>query len=191
MKKSNRIKVQLPSLTTRDEAEAAMRDLAISANMIRYLTAERDAEVLAINQRFETDLAKSQQQLASLTDALRVWAETHPEEFPKGRKSIDLTSGVLGFRTGTPKLALLSRAWNWDKVLHAIKLRAFNFIRTKEEVDKEAILAFVAAGPETPAELEAKICRPLGVKVVQEESFYIDPALTETESRQSQPAEAA
>lgn len=189
--KNKRIKIQLPNLATRADAEAAMCDLAISANILRFLTAERDAKVLAINEEYESDLGKANAQLASLTDALRVWAETNPGEFQKGRKSIDFLSGILGFRTGTPKLALLSRAWNWDKVLDAIKLRAFAFIRTKEEVDKEAILAFVSAGPEPAAELEAKILRPIGVKIVQGESFFIEPALTETDARQTQTSEAA
>lgn len=189
--KKTRIKIQLPSLASRDDAEAAMRDLAIDANIIRGLTAERDDEVLAINRKYEAELAKAQRRIDALSDALRVWAETHPAEFPKDRKSIQFLSGLLGFRTGTPKLSLTSRAWSWEKVLEAIKLRAFNFVRTKEEVDKEAILAFVNAGPEPAAELEQKILRPIGLKITQGESFYIEPALTETPSRQSQPAQAA
>lgn len=183
-----RIKVSLPILTTRDDAEAAMNDLALAVNNQRKLTARRDAEVLAINTRYESPMGELSQSIKEKTDTLRAWADANPEQFPKGRKSLDLVSGTLGFRTGTPKLQLLSRAWNWEKVLDAIQLRGFQFVRTKAEVDKEAILGFVSAGPEPPAELEATVLRPIGVKIVQDESFFIEPNLTALETRQTSEA---
>ena len=50
------------------------------------------------------------------------------------------------------------------------------FIRVKEEVDKEGLLA---------ADLPAESLRPLGLQVIQEESFYITPRLTDTPLRQA------
>lgn len=179
MKKS-RIKVALPTIASREEAEAVMNELACVANNQRRITAQRDAAVLAINQRFESPLAECDQALAAKTDALRVWAETNPDQFPKGRKSIEFVSGVLGFRTGTPKLALLSRAWNWEKVCEKVQHYLPNFIRSKPEVDKEAIIA-------QRAEIECVLPK-CGVKVVQGESFFVEPKLTEVESRQTQEA---
>lgn len=44
-------------------------------------------------------------------------------------------------------------------------------MRTKEEVDKERILAQAAA--ETCFD-----CGYMGMKIVQDESFYVEPALT-------------
>lgn len=105
----SRIKIKLPSLATREEAEAMMTSLAASVNAKRSVTAERDSRVLRINKEYESGLATLDLAISAKTDALRVWAESHPEEFAKGRKSIDMVSGLLGFRTGTPKLNLLSR----------------------------------------------------------------------------------
>ena len=177
--KTNHIKIQLPTLTTRDEAERAMTDLAQAANNQRKLIAKRDGEILKLNEQYEAPLSTLNQQLSTLSDSLRCWAEANPDQFPKDRKSIPMTSGTLGFRTGTPKLALLSRAWSWEKVIWAILDRGYNFIRVKQEVDKEAILAFVAAGPEPAAELEAKILKPIGLQIRQDETFFIEPDLTQ------------
>ena len=174
-----RIKVPLPEIKTRDEAEAVMTELAVWVNHQRKLTARRDAKVLAINQEFEAGLTECAENLAAKTDLLRAWAETNPEQFPKGLKSIKLANGTLGFRTGTPKLALLSRAWNWDKVLDKVQSLIPAFIRTKKEVDKEAILGHERT------EVLINSLTGCGLKIVQDESFFIEPALTETEARQS------
>lgn len=178
--KNKRIKIQLPNINTREEAEAVMHDIAAIANNQRRITADRDAEVLNINERYEASLTQCAEELQQKTDALRVWAETNPDQFPKGRKSIDFVSGVLGFRTGTPKLALTSRAFTWDKVLELLKTRWTHFIRSKQEVDKDAILTAAAAQKVNTQQLAA-----LGLKVVQDESFFIDPKLTEVETRQT------
>jgi phage host-nuclease inhibitor protein Gam len=171
-----RIKIKLPTITTRDEAEAVMNDLAWHTINQRKLTNQRDAEVLAINKKYEASLAACDEAIKEKSEALRAWAEATPDVFPKGRKSLDLVSGTLGFRTGTPKLALLSRAWNWDKVLAALRVGAVKYIRRKEEVDKDAILG---------ANLPATAWQPFGVKIVQEESFFVEPKLTDQEARQT------
>lgn len=176
-----RIKVPLaPAITinSRAEAEQTMNSLAASVSAKRKLAAEMDAKILAIQKSYETGFDVLNKAIEARTDALRVWADTNPEQFPKGRKSIEFVSGLLGFRTGTPKLALLNRSWTWDKVLATLKVKtAFSgFVRHKEEVDKEKILAQHAA--KQFAELDT-----IGCKVVQEESFFVEPNLTDTEAK--------
>lgn len=166
----NRIKTPLLTLTTRDEAEAVMNELALAANNRRKFTAGMDKRLLEVKAEFEPIFSEIDAAIAQKSDALRVWAESHPEEFGK-KKSIDFLSGTLGFRTGTPKLALLNRSWNWAKVLEAALVYLPNFIRQKPELDKEQIIA-------QREELEPVFHR-VGVKVVQEESFYIEPKLTD------------
>lgn len=183
-----RIKIALPTVATRDEAEAVMNELALVANNKRKIIAARDAAVLAINERFESGLAQCDEELAAKTDALRVWAESNPDQFPKDRKSLALLSGTLGFRTGTPKLATLSRAFTWAKVLTLILSRKMRrLVRTKVEVDKEAVLARCGT-VKAPTRFQSKVLPALGMKLVQEESFFVEPELTEMETRQTQAA---
>jgi phage host-nuclease inhibitor protein Gam len=188
MKNTKRIKVTLPLLTTRDDAEFALSELAIAVNQQRKITADRDAAVLAINQRVEGPLGDLDQVIKQHTDALRAWAEANPDQFPRDRKSIIMTSGTLGFRTGTPKLALISRAFTWEKVLDCIKASKWawaGFIRTKEEVDKDAILGTHSQVEDKTA--HAADLRSIGLKVVQDETFFVDPDLTKLQTRQTVP----
>jgi phage host-nuclease inhibitor protein Gam len=181
--KKTRIKQTLTILRSRDEAEGCMHDLAAAVNNQRKLSARRDAEVLVINRKYEASLAQCASFIAARTDQLRAWAEANPDEFPKGRKSIDFVTGILGFRRGTPKLALLSRAWTWEKVLAQLKKLCWShFVRVKEEVDKDSILSAYSNPDNIPAYLDEDFKR-FGVKVVQDESFFIEPNLTEPETR--------
>jgi len=174
---TKRIKLTLKPLPTRDAAEAAMTDLATFANEQRVLIARRDQHVLDVNERYATQLADLDNEITVLTQRLKDWAESNPDAFPKGRKSIDFAAGVLGFRTGTPKLKLLSRAWTWDKVLAAALSTFPNFIRSKPELDKEALIA--------QREELVDLLPLIGVKVDQDESFYVEPALTNTDCKQT------
>ncbi len=171
-----RIKVNLPLIATRTEAESVMNDLSLTANNRRKLAARMDAAVLKIQDEVAPGLAECDADIKTKSDALRAWAESNPTEFGK-KKSIEFLAGTLGFRTGTPKLALLSRAWNWDKVLEALKARPLfkSFIRTKEEVDKEALITAY-----TIAKADLSV---IGAKVVQDESFFVEPNLTDAEAK--------
>jgi len=182
--KPMRIKVALPMIKSREEAEATMTELALAANEQRTLSAERDGMILGINDKFEAELAECAEVLKERTDALRAWAEATPDIFPKDCKSLRLTSGTMGFRSGTPKVALFSRAFNWDKCLALFRASGWGraFIRTKEEVDKEGILAMCRKVKNE--ERVANLLKRRGLKITQEESFYIEPDLTAVESRQ-------
>ncbi len=175
----SRIKVKLPTIATRDEAEAVMNELALTANNLRKIIAGRDAAVLRVNESYAKDIAACEESISGKTDVLRAWAEASPDQFPKGLKSLALAAGTLGFRTGTPKLALLSRAWNWEKVLAQARSLIPAFIRSIPELDKAAILA---QRDEGILQFAIKAC---GMKVVQDESFFIEPKLTDTDARQT------
>jgi phage host-nuclease inhibitor protein Gam len=172
-----RIKIALKPITTRAQAEQVMADLATAENHKRRIIAERDDEVLCLNDRYATNINECESAVEEATLRLKDWAEVHPEEFPKGRKSLDLAAGIIGFRTGTPKLKLLSKAWNWEKVLAAALSTFPNFIRSKPELDKEALIA--------QRDEIADLLPLIGVKVDQDESFYIEPNLTDTDCNQT------
>lgn len=184
--KTSRIKLPLNTniITSRDDAEVVMRELANAVNSQRRVLADRDAAVLQINKRVEAPLAQLAETIKAHTDALRAWAESNPDAFPKGRKSLEMTSGILGFRTGTPSLKLFSRAFTWDKVIDLISQAwRTSYIRTKEEVAKDVILADYAANTITSDNL-----RTMGLKVDQAESFFVEPKLAELPVRQTQEA---
>lgn len=141
-----------------------------------------DSRIAVIKNAFEEDLNQIAADLKPLLTAAEAWAASHPEEFGKA-KSILMMHGKVGFRTGTPKLALLSK-WTWARVLAAIEQLGFQFIRRTPEVDKESILAFYAADQNKEL-VQERVLTPIGVKVVQDESFYVEPLMTEVEKRET------
>lgn len=183
--KKPRIKITVPLITTRDEAEYVVGEVATLTIKQIQETAAMDAEIAAVRQRYEANLGTYSEQLKIKSEMLHAWAQTHPEEFPKNRKSIEFVQGTVGFRKGNPTLALASRAFTWDKVSTILQgLRWRKFIRVKREVDKEAILARAAA-VKNATKFSSQVLSRIGLKINQDESFYVDPKLTETETRQT------
>lgn len=60
--------------------------------------------------------------------------------------------------------------------------RLRKFIRTKLEVDKDAILARCGT-LEKPTKFQQRTLPALGLKLVQVEKFFVEPDLTNTEVR--------
>jgi phage host-nuclease inhibitor protein Gam len=172
-KDKSRIKIPVVCPATRAEAEYCMTELASLANARRGRLAALDAKILALQKETAPFVADCDATIAARTDQLRAWAQANPGEFAAGRKSIELLSGVLGFRTGNPRLALLSRAWSWEKVLEALKTNPLlaQFVRTKEEVDKDRLLRQANGGGGFDS-------GAFGVKVIQDETFFVEPRLT-------------
>jgi len=167
-----RIKKQLESALTRAQVEKLVGQIADLMNEERQINAETDARIIEIKQSVEKRLNTVQERLKEKLAVAQLWAETNPQEFGN-RKSIDLQHGRIGFRTGTPKLKTAPRL-TWAKVLERIKNSvdyAASYIRTKEDVNKDKIL-------DDREKLGKDGLNLIGVRVVQEESFFVDPYLT-------------
>lgn len=169
-----KIKIKPQPLASREAMESRLGDLASwmierdgeIAEMEKEITKIRDEYAEWIN-RLNTDV---EQAFADV----QAWAEANPAEFGK-KKSIETVHGTLGFRTGQPQLKLLVKKLGWQNVLDRIKSFKLEklYIRSSEEVNKEALLndrdaqSLVATG-------KVITIADLGVKAVQEETFYVD-----------------
>jgi phage host-nuclease inhibitor protein Gam len=176
---NNRIKLKSPIIKTRAEMELVMREIAGLKLNETLLAANMDSELQGVRDTYEGRLTSLTLVLEEKTAAARAWAEANPAEFGQ-RKSIEFTHGIAGFRTGTPKLKTVSKC-KWDGVLQSLREAAWGhaYIRVKEEINKEQILADVAANVLSENDL-----RKAGAQVVQEESFFVEPKLTRVETRE-------
>jgi phage host-nuclease inhibitor protein Gam len=173
---TNRIK--LPNtIITRARAEEILGELAVLKLEEREQKNELDRELTAARESREAPLLKLTKKIEEKTALLESWASANPGEFPKNRKSIELIHGVIGYRTGTPKLKTLPK-WTWDRVLEKLKEMLPEMVRSKEEVNKEGIIAAVGEG-----RLEPESARQLGVTVVQDETFFVEPRIAEQPAR--------
>lgn len=121
------------------------------ADLLARTKAGYEAKAAPIVEAIEADLV-----------ALHAWAEAHRGTLlEKDRKSARVASGELGWRTSPPTV----RVTGVRSVLENLKkLGLSRFIRTKEEVDKEAIRR------EPDAVKSVK-----GVSVTQQEEFWVKP----------------
>lgn len=159
-----------PVISTREEMEGLVRTVALMQIDREQLTRRMEKEQLAIQEKYEAQIASITEDIERLLPVARDWCERNEPAFGK-KKSLDFLSGVVGWRTGTPALKTL-RGWTWAKVLQAFREHSFfrAFIRTKEEVDKEAVLA-------RRENLEPHDLAIVGVRVEQAETFFIEPKI--------------
>lgn len=152
-----------------EELVSAIRELTISHQTV---LAEKNAELKKLDEQFNPRLTAWAEEIQAKSVLVQAWAEANPDEFTK-RKSLELSHGTIGFRTGTPKLKTLAKR-TWAAVLDILRAHKpyHGFVRIKEEVDKESILVAHANFNLLPGDL-----KEMGVEVVQEESFYIEPKL--------------
>jgi phage host-nuclease inhibitor protein Gam len=166
-----RIKPKITIPKTRDEAEAILGRIAELKAFESKTKAIMDQRLIEVREEYERQLVETAEELQPLCMQMQAWGESNPGTFGKS-KSVEMIHGIIGWRIGMPCLKLLS-GWTWAMVLDALRnLGHQAFIRTKEDVDKEAILA-------RRADLLDGDLRQFGTKIVQAESFFIEPKLTE------------
>ena len=162
---TTRIRLTRPVIASRADAEKVLGEIAAETAALNALKADLDQQLTTIRQKYEGRIDSAAKQIEQKSGLLQQWAEASPEEFGD-KKSIDFLHGRVGFRTGNPALKTLS-GWTFKRVLEVIDR---HFVRTKEELDKEAVLGAFAR-----EELLEKDLRTVGLRVVQEEAFFVEP----------------
>lgn len=155
---------------TRPQAEELARQWVAAQVEREELVALRDAKMLEAAKPFAPEIDRIEAQMDTQFAMLQAWAEANLEEFGKA-ESVKLAGHQVGWRLGNHAARTKSKV-TWKKVLETLlaspKAVRDRWIRTKQEPNKEAMIE----DRETrKAELDA-----LGVKIVQERRFYIDPA---------------
>jgi phage host-nuclease inhibitor protein Gam len=174
--------LKMPAIKHRADMEMLVREITALKLTEKLLVATMDAEIQSVRDEYAGRLERVTGQLAIKTAAARDWAQKHPAAFGN-RKSIEFTHATVGFRTGPPKLKLAPKS-RWDQMLEILRGTDWgkNYIRVKAEINKEQIIADVAAKNLSAAEL-----RKAGAEVVQQELFYVEPKFHQVEPREVAP----
>ncbi|MDR0701291.1 MAG: host-nuclease inhibitor Gam family protein [Azoarcus sp.] len=155
----------LPALIPKNDQEASQhiaRIGEIERELARVEIAMND-ELSKIKERYEAAAAPLRQSAESLTDSLMQWASEHRERLTGGGKikTCDLPAGQFGWRTNPPSVRVTGEA----AVIDALHRRGLErFIRTKEQINKDAILNEPAAVRGVP-----------GIAICQSENFFVEP----------------
>ncbi|MBU2575638.1 host-nuclease inhibitor Gam family protein, partial [Patescibacteria group bacterium] len=115
------------------------------------------------------DAKPRQEKVSELLEGLFAFAEAHRDELTEGgkRKTVEVPTGIFGWRTTPPAVSLRDIK---SILASLVSLGLERFIRTKEEVDKEAMLK----EPEVAKKVK-------GVSIDQREEFIAKPTELEVE----------
>lgn len=124
---------------TREEAEALLAAIGRSQREVTRIEADLNDQITALKAEAEQSAALYNAEIEGCFRALHAWAEAHRDELcPRGTKTARLATGEICWRQRPPSV----RVTGAERVIEALRrLGLGRFIRTKEEVDKEAILS--------------------------------------------------
>lgn len=164
-----------------EEMELAFADYARADARIQKINATMDIEMTRIREKYQDELAKLTETKVKSFDILQAYALEKKDELFSKRKSLETTHGILGFRTGNPKLKTL-KGFTWASVLTLVKKFLPDYVRTNEEVNKEKLLTDRDTEiPLDDSETAEQVCKlkekmkDCGITVVQDETFYVEP----------------
>lgn len=132
------------------------------------ITAEMDRQFVAIREQYADRLAELEGQKREAFEVMQVFATEQREVLFTKRRSLETTHGIIGFRTGTPKLKN-RKGFTWAAVLELVKTFLPKYIRLTEEITRDKMLA------DRDEEGMAELFTKCGVYVDQDEAFYVEP----------------
>ena len=153
---------------TSEQMEQAFADYAKADARQQKITADMDVAMTKIREKWQDELTRLAETKDNAFDILQAYALENRDELFSKRKSLETTHGTLGFRTGTPTLKT-RKGFTWASVLEMLKEFLPNYVRTKEEPAKDKLLA------DREDEEVAALFPKVGVVVVQDETFFVEP----------------
>lgn len=160
-------------LETLDQVTAALAAMRTERIHQQSLTAELNAELAKIKNRFEPQIQKHKDAELAHAEAVQAYFDAHRAELLKGKaKSLTIEGHKIGLRSSGSKITFTKKSGGADKVVEALRLAggklAELFVRTKHELDKPA-LKKKDNREAYEAELEA-----FGIRYAGEELFFIE-----------------
>jgi len=154
------------------EALACEQSLAHYAALSKKLQELNKAMELDINEiilQYAPEMATLKEAKQKTHEHIRQFCLTHKKALFSKKRSIGTPHGVIGYRLGTPRLKTKDNS-NWEQVLARLQEQLPQYVRTVQQPAKNQILA------QRHAEHLAPLLQALGLEIVQEALFYIDPS---------------
>ena len=159
----------IPVPKSLDEAAQFLADIGQEQRATEEIRSGLNTAVDKLKTQAMADDEPHQKRISQLVEGLFAYAEAHRDELTDGgkRKTVEVPTGIFGWRMTPPAVSLR----DVKSILESLKsLKLKRFIRTKEEVDKEAMLK------------EPDVAKTVkGVSISQREEFVAKPAELEVE----------
>ena len=166
MSTTKREKKPVLTCKTIEDAENVMADFATADAKIAKINATMDEQMTTIRNKYADYLQELGDTKVEKITELQMFAENNPQLFDK-KKSLLMAHGVLGFRTGTPKLKTLKKC-TWGSVTEMLKEFLPDYVRTVDEPAKDKLLA------DRDNEEVNSLFKKCGFEVAQDETFYVE-----------------
>ena len=153
---------------SREAAAEAFATYAKSDAQLQKINADIELQCAKIREKYADKLATLTNEREQAFDTLQAFATENQAELFAKKKSLDMAHGVIGFRTGTPKLKTL-KGFTWASALQLVREFLPDYVRQTWDIAKDKLLA----DRETDTMLENMA--KCGIQVVQDEAFYVEP----------------
>lgn len=151
-----------------EEMESAFGVFAQSDARIQKINATMDVEMTKIREKYKDEITRLQAEKDASFDILQAFASEQKDVLFIKKKSLDTVHGTIGFRTGTPKLKTL-KGFTWGAVTNLLAEFLPSYVRTVTEPAKDKLLA------DRDSEDVVANMSKVGLTVVQDESFFVEP----------------
>lgn len=161
--------VDFPVPQNREETIAAIHKIGVNQRERVRIQAAMADEMAAIKLRYEQEAAPHNSAISALTKGVHLWCATNRTALTDNNKTktAKLASGEILWRLRPPSVSVRGT----ESVMVSLKSIGLDrFIRTKEEINKEAILN----EPEVAVTIK-------GISISQKEDFIIKPFDTQLE----------
>lgn len=165
---------------SREAADEAFAQYAKADAQSQKITAEIELQCAKIREKYSTKLAELDEAKTKAFDTLQSFAMENQAELFVKKKSLEMAHGVIGFRTGTPKLKTL-KGFTWASALNLVKAFLPGYTRQTEEIAKDKLLAdrdvesvVVTDGEDVTMPMRDAMAK-CGIQVAQDETFYVEP----------------
>ena len=132
------------------------------------ITADIELQCAKIREKYANKLAELEDEKEKAFATLQAYATENQADLFTKKKSLEMAHGVIGFRTGTPKLKTL-KGFTWASALQLVKEFLPSYLRQTEEIAKDKLLA------DRDVEDMVPQMNKCGIQVVQDETFYVEP----------------
>jgi phage host-nuclease inhibitor protein Gam len=163
-----RAKKTIHTGVSKEQMETAFATYATADAQMAKINAQIDVQITAIREKHAEKIGKLQEQKDESFEILQAFALENRDELFSKKKSLESIHGIIGFRTGTPKLKTL-KGFTWASVTNLLKEFLPDYVRTTEEPAKDRLLS------DREKEEVAALYGKVGIAVTQDETFFVEP----------------
>lgn len=158
-------------VTSREAMEAIVADIvALKLDYVQR-TALMEKEIAEVQKRHQEGILSVAQQLQIKEAGVYTYCQEHRKELFPEKKSIDLLLATIGFRTNPPSVEKITRKDTWEDIARRLETTSWGKDYVTEPAPEISKVKLIADRDK----LNAEKLRVIGVRIDQDEEFFIKP----------------